>query len=107
MLRLDPQQLASKVQPDSTARAWLCRSAAGLLAGAMVLVVFGWLGAWVLVIAVPTIALVVWRSDGRRLQDLLSELVSRPRAGYSVKTRPGDASPPCEHCPYSESPFGA
>jgi len=83
--RLTPQQLVSKVDPDSPWRAWLFRSLAGAFAGVLTLIVFSWIGdTWALLIAVVMTALALWRSDGAGVHDLLSALWSRRAAGQSV-----------------------
>lgn len=89
-VRLDPQQLVSKVSPDSPGRSWLFRSLVGVFAGVLTGIVFNWVGdVWALLIACVTMALAVWRSDGTGVHDLLSELSSRRPAGQSVTVRPG------------------
>lgn len=83
--RLTPQQLVSKVDPDSPWRAWLFRSLAGAFAGVLTLIVFSWIGdPWALLIAGIMTALALWRSDGAGVHDLLSALWSRRAAGQSV-----------------------
>jgi hypothetical protein len=88
--RLEPQQLVSKVRPDSPVLAGLFRALVGVFAGWLTLVALNWLGLWSVPVALLATGVAIWRTDGAGVHDLLSGLSSQLTKGLAVAVRPGD-----------------
>ncbi|GIF67607.1 hypothetical protein Ais01nite_56420 [Asanoa ishikariensis] len=83
--RMTPRELVHGVSAEERpVKGFLLRCLAAGGAFVVMVLVFSWLDAWALAVAIPVGALVLWRSDGIRLCDFADELMASAQVELSA-----------------------